>query len=339
MSSEKRAGANRGNAGRSTGPRSAAGKAKASKNALAHGLTSALPVLPGEPADAWERHRAGVLAGLRPAGTLEESLAERVAGCLWRLRRVVAYETAVTVAGLEEAADPPAVDEEFLPLAERTDTRRLRKAEKDLTSARELIDTWADTTEALEKLSDLPDDAPLSGSAVEGVFSDLNGALPNGDEEYFEYEDAKFLAELGVPKGFIRAPYEWEGWTAGLVRKAAAAAAAEFDQSPEFLLARARDDRRQSQREQEEKVARLECEVRDLRDRTAARRRRAVIRRAIPDGDTLEKVSRYEAHLSRQMLQALHTLERLQAGRAGEPVPIPAAVDVTVDRLPPAEAR
>ena len=39
-----------------------------------------------------------MLAGLRPVGTLEETLAERVAGCLWRLRRVVAYEAVVTAA-------------------------------------------------------------------------------------------------------------------------------------------------------------------------------------------------------------------------------------------------
>jgi hypothetical protein len=51
----------------------------------------------------------------------------------------------------------------------------------------------------------------------------------------------------------------------------------------------------------------------------------------LPAGDTLEKVTRYEAHLSRQMLQALHELQRLQAVRAGEPVPAPAALDVTLD--------
>lgn len=333
MSSEKRAAANKSNAKRSTGPRSAAGKARAAKNALAHGLTSALPVLPGEPADAWERHRAGVLAGLRPAGTLEDALAERVAGCLWRLRRVVAYEAAVTAAGLEEAAEPPAADEDLLPLGERSDARRLRKAEKALESARGLIDTWADTAEALEKLPELADDAPLTGSAVEGVFADLNGALP-GEEECFDYEDREFLVRLGVPGAFAGAPYEWEGWTAGPVRKALAEAAADFDLAPEFLLGRALDDRRAWQREQAEGVARLEAEVREINDRLAVRRRRAVVRRAIPDADTLDKVSRYEAHLSRQMLQALHTLERLQAARAGEPVPLPAVLDVTVDGLP-----
>jgi hypothetical protein len=55
------------------------------------------------------------------------------------------------------------------------------------------------------------------------------------------------------------------------------------------------------------------------------------LRAALPDAPTLDRVTRYEAHLSRQMLQALHTLERLQAARAGRDVPPPAAADVTVD--------
>jgi hypothetical protein len=46
---------------------------------------------------------------------------------------------------------------------------------------------------------------------------------------------------------------------------------------------------------------------------------------------TLEQVVCYEAHVGRQLLQALHTLERLQKTRAGEDVPPPAALDVTVN--------
>jgi hypothetical protein len=51
----------------------------------------------------------------------------------------------------------------------------------------------------------------------------------------------------------------------------------------------------------------------------------------LPDANTLQKITRYEAHLSRQLLQALHELQRLQAGRGGQSVPLPAALDVVVD--------
>src|SRR5262245_23337762 len=101
----KRAEANRTNALLSTGPKTPAGKSRSSQNALRHGLRSDLPVLPGERAEDWEAHRQGILASLVPAGALEEALAGRVALCLWRLRRVAQYETAVTAVGLDEVEE------------------------------------------------------------------------------------------------------------------------------------------------------------------------------------------------------------------------------------------
>ena len=51
--------------------------------------------------------------------------------------------------------------------------------------------------------------------------------------------------------------------------------------------------------------------------------------RLLPDANTLAKVERYEAHLERSLVRALHELERLQARRAGwQVLPIPIAVDV-----------
>jgi hypothetical protein len=49
--------------------------------------------------------------------------------------------------------------------------------------------------------------------------------------------------------------------------------------------------------------------------------------RLLPDEKTLEKVSRYEAHLSRQLYKAMHELEALQARRQGGSVPL-ARLDV-----------
>jgi hypothetical protein len=40
----------------------------------------------------------------------------------------------------------------------------------------------------------------------------------------------------------------------------------------------------------------------------------------LPDEKTLEKVARYEAHLSRQLYKAMHELEALQAKQAGDAV-------------------
>jgi hypothetical protein len=49
--------------------------------------------------------------------------------------------------------------------------------------------------------------------------------------------------------------------------------------------------------------------------------------RLLPDEKTLEKVARYEAHLSRLFHKALHELEALQVRRAGGAAPL-ARLDV-----------
>ena len=55
---------------------------------------------------------------------------------------------------------------------------------------------------------------------------------------------------------------------------------------------------------------------------------RKVRERILPDDKTLEKISRYEAHLSRQLYHALHELENLQKHRTtGEGTPL-ARVDL-----------
>ena len=49
--------------------------------------------------------------------------------------------------------------------------------------------------------------------------------------------------------------------------------------------------------------------------------------RLLPDEKTLEKVARYEAHLSRGLYKALHELEALQTRRLGGSAPL-ARLDV-----------
>ena len=55
VTSSKRVEANRKNAARSTGPRSATGKCRSRFNAVKHGMAAKLPVLPGEDPDAFRR--------------------------------------------------------------------------------------------------------------------------------------------------------------------------------------------------------------------------------------------------------------------------------------------
>jgi hypothetical protein len=49
--------------------------------------------------------------------------------------------------------------------------------------------------------------------------------------------------------------------------------------------------------------------------------------RLLPDEKTLQKIARYEAHLSRQLYQAKHELKALQTKRTGGAAPL-ARLDV-----------
>ena len=100
MATKRQIAANRRNARRSTGPKTAAGKAASSANALRHGLAAARAVvLPDEDADAYERLRQGVIADLDPAGALQEALAQRIVVLLWRLDRAARLEAELFIHG------------------------------------------------------------------------------------------------------------------------------------------------------------------------------------------------------------------------------------------------
>lgn len=82
------------NAKRSTGPKTASGKATSARNATKHGALSSVPVLPGEDANEWQAHLDGLRENLKPVGYHEDLLTFRYALQLWRLRRIVSYEVA-----------------------------------------------------------------------------------------------------------------------------------------------------------------------------------------------------------------------------------------------------
>jgi hypothetical protein len=126
-------------------------------------------------------------------------------------------------------------------------------------------------------------------------------------------------------------PWDWTGWTVGIVRKGVALIAAQAQFPADKLLARMVVSHREAVVEKAPKVRELTRKAQALRRRVKAAEDRERLRRLLPEPVTLDKVLRYEAHVSRQLLQTLHTLERLQAARAGAAVPVPAALDVTVN--------
>lgn len=95
MTSEKQIKANKKNAKQSTGPKTEKGKQMSSMNALSHGLTAEQVVIEGEePAD-FEWVVQGLIDEYAPRTILEQRLTERLAGYLWRLKRIPVLEAAI----------------------------------------------------------------------------------------------------------------------------------------------------------------------------------------------------------------------------------------------------
>src|SRR5262245_60388738 len=95
MTSDKQLNANRANAKKSTGPQSQAGKDRSRINSRKHGLTGKMLIIVGENADDFDELRAALIDEHDPQSTLECELVERLAGILWRLRRVPFFEAAI----------------------------------------------------------------------------------------------------------------------------------------------------------------------------------------------------------------------------------------------------
>ena len=95
MSTPARTAANRTNAMKSTGPRSAAGKQKIAVNALRHGLTGRTVLLPSDDLDLYRSHVKSLTASLKPEGPEEIQLASLIADDYWRLQRLKSVEDGI----------------------------------------------------------------------------------------------------------------------------------------------------------------------------------------------------------------------------------------------------
>ncbi len=107
-----------------------------------------------------------------------------------------------------------------------------------------------------------------------------------------------------------------EGWTVGMVREYVVSMASQARESPKELLEAATERARLDVISAKQAVELVEKDL-----------ERMSRERLLPDEKTLEKVARYEAHLSRGLYKALHELEALQTRRLGGAAPL-ARLDV-----------
>jgi hypothetical protein len=126
------------------------------------------------------------------------------------------------------------------------------------------------------------------------------------------------LEEISIPGVPDRAEEreDFYGWSAGAVRAGIEAIAGATDEDPEELLEVVTDSAKRDVIRKEQAAEQVERDI-----------ERMSRERLLPEERTLEKLARYEAHLSRGLYKALHELEALQVRRSGGVAPL-ARLDV-----------
>jgi hypothetical protein len=104
MTTTNRIDINRENARHSTGPKTHEGKQKSSLNALRHGLTGQVVVMPTEDLVLYQSHLESFEEEYEPKGATEQHLVQALADTSWRLNRVAALET--NLLSLAATGDP-----------------------------------------------------------------------------------------------------------------------------------------------------------------------------------------------------------------------------------------
>ena len=92
--SSKQIEANQNNASKSTGPKTSAGKQRASLNALKHGMLSKDLLIDGEDEKDFKKLLDGLLDTHQPTTATEIILVEKMAIALWKMKRLQRIETA-----------------------------------------------------------------------------------------------------------------------------------------------------------------------------------------------------------------------------------------------------
>jgi hypothetical protein len=238
-------------------------------------------------------------------------LAERVALFSWRLNRVARYETESISLYQEKSEDDLARERRFESHVLGPDHPENVRSELDHARANYRL---------FKRFPKLPDDKKISALDADKILWDIAEHTDQVAEGEVAPEDLlERISIPGVPDD-AEAREDFKGWTAGAVRVGVEAIARETNEDPAELLEVSTAEAKSAIIDKEQAAERVKQDLEKMSRE-----------RLLPDEKTLEKVSRYEAHLSRQLYKALHELEALQARRQGGSSPL-ARLDV--DGLP-----
>jgi len=293
--------ANRGNAGRSTGPVTPSGKAIAARNSLKHGLLAKEVVIDaGEGAENQEQFDA-LLADLKdqfdPQGTLEEMLVEKIASAYWRLRRAHRFEVGLIRNSLDNLTDNFYNEETYGDDKKRTD----EEIEQSIKQEQEYLEQWKkDKKEltAMHKKGKPLDEIYDWQDNWDWLAEKVNDVLPERDEH--TTPEPKEMRQL------LNTQANWSDdqiWQAHI----------------ELC-----DDRVKHHRE---RILELEKEKGNNKLALQVKKKLG----SVPEDPELNRLLKYEGSIERQFYKAIDQLERLQRRRLGDNVPAPVNIDLNVN--------
>jgi hypothetical protein len=275
------------------GPRTQKGKEVARWNATSHGISSPAPVVPGlERDEDWQEYREAILEHYAPGGPVEHELAERVAVLTWRLRRVTRYEAQAIAISQEK------VEDDYHSMASLMASMRGEGIAATHPNDIRFEARYAKRTERAFKR--FPSEKPetilkgeAAGAIVFGAYIAAKKAL--GGELDWEALDLPGITE---DDDIYELPAMKVEDVRGCIEVFATAASVDPDELFEAAAYEAGCEARGAAFKKEDM------------ERDLSRKERE---RILPDAETMQKIARYEAHLSRQLYQALHALEVLRA--------------------------
>ena len=285
--------ANRNNAQKSTGPKTAAGKAVAKMNAAKHAILSKKVVVRGlrikESARQLKSLHEQLWEHLAPVGPVEEMLVERIATTYWRLRRALTAETGEIALSVDKGYWQRSKWSPASMWGILSDMTDLASKMRESAVGNDLLTKFLEEVRA---------DVQRDGELTEAALQRLRERFGNKSNSIVD-ELAKFRAMLtdnpdGLPAEALKAKHQ---------EAVLNYITSELHWCEVYW-------RESKEREEKEEEAHQAADV-------------------LPQPSVLDKILRYETALERQLYRAMNQLERLQRRRIGEIVPPPITMEMS----------
>ena len=266
------------------GPRTTIGKERSKSNSVKHGIFSKSVLLEQEPREQLDALLKGLRADLRPEGTLEGILVEKLASLLWRYRRMLRAERAEI--GFErrfQSSDRERHKHEATILF-----RSLESAGPGLITMIENPVIRERCLDLLATLKTLVEMAGLDPSRDDRI---LRSVFGEGTLNEFRYVYSICHSPGALPQEFK-----------------------EFDLPPEGRKVKFLEIL-------DDQIKRIKNVGKVLDDLSASKERLKEKCAQVPQPATVDRLLKYETILNRAIEKTLNQLERLQRIRKGQPVP------------------